>query len=137
MENGKAAVDDPFFAGYNSRRATHAKKIAMALSASRSDSLVVKERDLRQAIGMMEAVEVDMSNVFGGMGTARFSSELQVVRDYIRVRGEVKRSDILRDLYRSVDDFSLEAVTKQMSGMKEVEVERLPGEGDVRYKYLN
>jgi hypothetical protein len=46
---GHPPIRDPRFAGYTSRRATHIKKISMAISAARSSSLVITEQDFQRA----------------------------------------------------------------------------------------
>lgn len=132
---GKAAIIDPRFAGYSARRATHIKKIAMALSASRGDDLVISENDFARAVGLMNAVEKKMPRVFIGLGKARFAEATETVLIYIQAQGEVNRNEVLRRFYRDVDAYTLEQVEKVLVQMGMVQVMR-NGTGEPRYKYV-
>ena len=54
---GVVPIRDPRLQGYVSRRQTHAWKLAMALSVSRSDELVIKAVDIRRAITILTRTE--------------------------------------------------------------------------------
>lgn len=62
-ENNTPAVDDPRFAGYNERRATHIKKLMMVCSVARDDHLYIMEEDFYRALGLLERAELDRKSV--------------------------------------------------------------------------
>lgn len=131
---GKAALMDPRFAGYSARRATHIKKIAMAVMASRGDDLIISENDFARARGLLEAVERKMPRVFIGLGKARFAEATETVLLFVQSRREVSRAEVLRRYYRDVDAYTLDQVEVILSQMGMVQVLR-NGTGERLYKY--
>jgi len=136
-EAGENLVGDGTLSGYIARRATHIKKLAMAMAASHSDELIVTKEDFDRALSIMLHAEIKMPLVFGGVGRARYAAETNDIQIYIRQKGTVKRSEILRAFYRDVDDASLETVMKVLTGMKVVKtLKRIPEENDSIYEYI-
>lgn len=131
---GKSSITDPRFAGYSARRATHIKKIAMALSASRGSDLIISENDFARAKGLIEVVERKMPRVFIGLGKARFAEATETVLVYVQAQGKTSRQEILRRFYRDVDAYTLEQVEKVLVQMGMVQVMR-NGTGDWYYTY--
>ena len=66
IRKGRWPVEDPRFASYTSRRATHIKKICMALSASRGDDMLIHSEDFERATSIIEAAEKKMPRAFLG-----------------------------------------------------------------------
>jgi hypothetical protein len=56
------------FEGYMARKQTHLHKLAMVLSASRRDTLIIRETDIVEAADMITALEEDMPKVFARIG---------------------------------------------------------------------
>lgn len=136
IERGNPPVKDPLFAGYVSRRATHIKKIAMAMSFSRDNELVVKEQDISRALKMMEIAERNMSRAFTGVGRARYLEETEMVLDFIKAHKRVSKSDLLRSMYRQVDQYTLDIVISVLEGMKIVKSIRDTEHNEIYFKYL-
>lgn len=59
-----ASEQDPTLLGYLSRKQTHLHKLAMVLSVSSGDSLVVDEVHLQKADALLTAVEAELHHVF-------------------------------------------------------------------------
>lgn len=135
--DGSHVLPDPIFDGYRSRRATHVKKLAMALSASEGMTRIVTASHFRRALALMEGAEENMPRVFGGVGPARYAQETQLVSDFIKVHGNAKKSELLRALYRSVDDTSLTEIIKVLEGMKKIRSVRLMEEKDWLYEWMD
>ena len=135
-EEGKGhwAVRDPLFRGYCARRATHIKKLAIAISVSESDDLVITLDQFERAMGLMVAAEENMGNLFSSFGTASYVGQTTEVMNFIRSNGKVSKSEIMRQFYRSVDSTILEAVIKVLTDMKRVRVDISSGE--VIYQYV-
>lgn len=119
---GDIPISDPYFAGYLSRRGTHLWKICMALSASRSNSRTITIADWDKALSLLTNLEKKMPRAFTGVGKPRYIQETDMVIEYIKSRGEVTRGQILRDLHRFIDDYTLEAAIKVMYSMEMVTV---------------
>lgn len=77
-KSAKERMDDQMLEGYAARKQTHMHKLAMILSASRSDSLRITIEDLQCANVMLGQVEEDMPKVFAQIG--RTEQSLQVSR---------------------------------------------------------
>lgn len=136
IKKGHFAVPDPKFNGYCSRRATHIKKLAMVLSASRGDDLTIRLEDFNRARVLMEAAEKKMPRAFSGLGRARFSDLTDGVLTFIMRRRKCKRSELLQKFYRDVDAWTLEQIERVLEQMKVVRVVRLTEENDAEYTFI-
>lgn len=67
------------FIGYMARKQGHIHKLAMVLSASESDSMVITRSHLERAIRMMGAVEKGLPDVFRKINTTEEMSNLERV----------------------------------------------------------
>lgn len=76
-KSAKDRMDDRMIEGYAARKQTHLHKLAMVLSVSRSDSLVISKDDLQLANLMLEEIEVDMHKVFSKVGRSETSMEVE------------------------------------------------------------
>lgn len=133
---GKHAIEDVRFAGYNSRRATHVKKISMALAACRGGDLVITAEDFNRARSMMESVEKTMPAVFSTAGRSPYSTQIESVKEFIATRKEVRKSEILRILYYDIDARTLEVVEETLEAMQVIKVTREAKTGDSLYRWL-
>jgi len=133
-DSGTSTLPDPLFDGYRGRRPVHLIKTAMCLSASRGDDLTITPYDFNRALTLLTETEERMGDVFAGLGRARYVEETDMLISYIERHRVVKKSQVLQDFYRNLDDASLDAITKVLSGMKVIEVERIPG--DILYRFL-
>lgn len=135
MKNGRFPVPDPKFSGYCARRATHIKKLAMCLSASRGDDLIVKLEDFERARVLLTTAEKKMPRAFRGLGRARFSDLTDGVLNYIMRRGSCLRSEILQKFYRDIDAWTLEQIERVLERMKVIRISQMINEGDARYTF--
>lgn len=136
IARGKWPVDDPRFAAYTSRRATHIKKVAMALSASRGDDLAITGEDFDRARLILEKAEKKMPKAFGGFGRSRFSETTEIIEDYIRHRGTITRSQVLRRYSNEVSAWDLEQIEEILRQMKRIEVVIDTETNDREYTYI-
>lgn len=87
---------------YVTSKWAHAAKLAMVLSVSRSDSLVIEKEDMALAIAAVSQAAEDLKKVFRTIG----DSDMVVVADkvlrYIEMKGYASRPDILHALWRDV-----------------------------------
>lgn len=134
IKKGVFPVPDPRFAGYTARRATHVKKVCMALSASRGDDMIVTLEDFDRGVAILEATEKKMSRAFGGLGKAKLADVTNAVLNYIMARKEVKRSEVLRRFRGDVDSWSLEQIEKVLEQMKVVTI-TYTDDRDAIYKF--
>lgn len=135
-QSGRPPIKDPRFSGYVARRATHVKKIAIAMSVSHSDRRVIEEEDLKRAIALMEETEKAMPAVFGRVGLATYVEQMKLVSDYIKSHKRCYKSEVMRVFYQDVDAKALEAIESTLSAMKLVRLDRDTEKADTLYHWL-
>ena len=136
IKKGIYPVPDPKFSGYVSRRATHVKKVAMAMSASRGDDLLVTAEDFQRAVTVMEAAEKKMTRAFTGLGRAKFADLTDAVLTYIMGKRTVRRSQLLREHYRDVDMWTLEQIERILENMGAIRIFDIIEDRDREYRYV-
>jgi DNA-binding phage protein len=111
--------DDPKFAHYVNRRATHVLKLCMILSASRGDDRVLDGNVLIEAIGVLQEVEKNMSKTFAGMGKARDADVISKVMVQIANEKTVTREHLLNSHYADLENGvqSMNKILEVLKGM--------------------
>jgi hypothetical protein len=130
---GYPAVDDPRFAGYNERRATHLRKLLLVCSAGRGDDLLIIPDDFTRAVSLLTGAELNMHKTFGGFGKSRTSEATETIKNYIEKVGITTRKTVLQRFYRDVDAFSLTQVEETLRQMGLVKVDLIPKSLDKSY----
>lgn len=124
VAKGRPAIADSRFGGYNSRRATHIKKLAMVCSASHSDRLIITRADFNRAIQLLTHAERSMPEVFGRVGLSSYAEQTAMVMEIVKELKKVSKNDVQRRLYRDIDERTLEIVqsTLEISGFIKVNI---------------
>ncbi len=136
LGEGEQAVEDPRFAGYCERRATHLRKMMMLMSASRSDALVIELQDFKRALTLLKATEVKMHKTFGGLGKAKHGDVTEMVMDYVRAVGITTRSSLMAKFYRDLDAGTLRNIEEIMQHMKVIKVKSIPDKQEKIYEWI-
>lgn len=97
-------LDDQRFGGYIARKQTHLHKLAMILSASRQDSLVIEPEDLALANTMLTDLEQDMPKVFSRMGANDSNAHMERLIGMIRRRGSMPYEEAYRLVHAQFPD---------------------------------
>lgn len=84
------------FDGYVARKQGHAHKLAMVLSASRHNRLVIDARELDAAIKMLEVLEADMGRTFSGIDATRIKHQMEVLVRTLEIKKKISQSELLR-----------------------------------------
>lgn len=127
---GMPAISDPRFQGYVSRRATHVKKVAMACSAARSDSLIITQSDFLRAKQLMEHAERAMPDAFGAVGRSIYSQSTKEIMDFIALKKNVTRGEVLQRFYRDVDGRTMEIIETTLRAMRFIRIHPPIGPSD-------
>ena len=101
-------MDDQMLEGYAARKQTHMHKVAMVLSASRSDALTITVEDLQVANQMLEDLEQDMQKVFNRIGRTEESMQAERFLEFVQRRGKVPYSEAynyIRNYFPNYRDF--------------------------------
>ena len=107
---GRPAIADSRFGGYNSRRATHLKKLSMVCSASHSSRLIINRTDFNRALQLLTHAERAMPEVFGRVGLSAYAEQTAMVMELVKEKKRISKGDIQRQLYRDIDERTLEIV---------------------------
>lgn len=134
VKRGELILPEAVFGGYISRRATHIKKICMAISMARGNSMVITLEHFEEALNLLTKAEMKMSSVFKGIGRAKYTEEMNLVLKLIKTRGSVLRSEILSILHRDVDMTALREITETLVGMNAIKAPRREGTMDFLYE---
>lgn len=103
-----ANLDPDRFGGYIARKQTHVHKLAMILSASQSNSMLITPEYLQIAHSMITDLEPDMQFVFSKIGRSDASLHAERLVSYVQSRGEVGYQEAYRYVhshFSSMRDF--------------------------------
>jgi hypothetical protein len=90
------------FAGYLARKQTHIHKLAMVISASYKDELIITSEDLQKASMIITALEADMPQVFdliGVQGQAKFSQQVVMA---VKAQGRLSQTDLFKLCFKTM-----------------------------------
>ena len=90
------------FGGYLARKQTHIHKLAMILTASQSDELIIEQPTLELAAGMVDVLEESMPKVFDRIGRTTQTKVLGDLVDIVITCGRLSRKELFRRLSRFV-----------------------------------
>lgn len=133
IKAGNPAIDDPRFAGYCERRATHIRKLCMLFSASRGEDLLIMADDFSRAMDVLMSAEKKMSMVFSGLGSTPYAKITEKILTFFKERKQVSRSELLIVFYRDLDMTILDTIEKTLVAMKVIKVDVRTQEGEVYY----
>jgi hypothetical protein len=94
------AHDESKTSGYRARKQTHVHKLAMVLSASRKDELVITLDDLKRSIAYVTMLEADMDKVFGMIGRSQAARSTEEVVGIVRKFKVIDLHILYRELYK-------------------------------------
>lgn len=134
---GRPAVNDPRFAGYNERRATHLRKLLLVCSASRSDDLLIIPEDFHMARKLLVSAEGNMAKTFGGFGKSRTSDSTEDIKNFIEKVGITTRGMVLQRFYRDVDTNTLNIIEETLRQAGIIKVGLVRGTTEKTYEYLH
>lgn len=90
------------FGGYLARKQAHIHKLAMILTASRSDELVIQLDMLQLAAALVDSLEQDMPKVFAKMGLNPKTKALNDLVEIVAAEGSITQQNLYRKLSRQV-----------------------------------
>ena len=110
---------DNRFDGYIERRPNHVMKLAMICSASRTDSMVISDKDLTRAINILTETEKKMPFTFSGMGRSNASDIVASIMSEIASRGEkgIPLKELMQLYYRDADGMLMDKILSQLTLM--------------------
>lgn len=128
-------IKDPHFAGYCERRAIHALKLSMIVSASRSSERLITGDDFKRALALLEAVEPKMPRAFLGLGRAKYSEMTAQIFEYMKKSRQATQADILNKFDLDLDEYTLQLIMKTLAARKVIEMTFVSGKNEWLYLY--
>lgn len=126
---------DRNFAGYESRRSLHLRKITMAISISKSSDMILTERDFHEGLILLDEVEDNMRFVFNGRGKDPMAVVGKAMLEDIIARKEGIKRDELLNLH--FNDTSISDFNAAISKFKEAQLVVEIGSGNsITYKFV-
>lgn len=110
---------DDKFSGYFERRAHHALKLSMILTASKGDSMMITVDTLKKAINILEMTEVKMPMTFRGMGASEYAAITDRVMHTIAKAGDkgITIPELLNAHYYDADKYTLDRILQTLDTM--------------------
>lgn len=113
--------------GYFERKPMHLLKLAMLVSASYRDDLIIELSDLEQAMALFNEVESFMPKVFANVGKNPFSMDYEEAMMCVYQHdGPIELGDLLKRMKHSVRQSELEEIMNSLVKMRMVKVEMTP-----------
>lgn len=112
-------VSDNRTSGYYERKAIHLVKVAMAVSLSQKDELVLTLEDLLTALALLESVEEGMVHAFSSVGGNTYANDLERIRAQIRMSGKagLAYSDIVAANFHMLEKRMIDATLESLEAM--------------------
>ncbi len=136
LDRGEYPVKDPRFNGYAERRATHAKKIAMTVSAAQSDNKIITREQLQDTIEIMELTEKKMHRVFGGLGVGILGDSISKIIDILVRKKKVRKSELMKLFYRDLSPAQLDEVITALTRMQAATCQLIDNNSDYLLTYI-
>lgn len=89
------AILDPRTSSYYDRKHVHLLKVAMLLSLSHKDELILDLPDLQRALKFLDATEAGMRLALNAVGRNEQASEVSTIISQLRARGKVSYQELL------------------------------------------
>jgi hypothetical protein len=127
----KPALADHQLASYLERRPTHLRKLAMIMSVSARDDMVLLPEDFTRSLDLLVRTEANMPKVYRAHGRSNVADLFPRLLGTIAAKRKVKYSALLSSFYRDVSDEELRDMLRTLSSMGTIKLERIEGEMDL------
>jgi len=112
--------ENKYLSGYASRRHVHMIKLAILFSVAETDKMIIELRHIEQAYGLLLDAENHMVEVLSLITSTETGSKIELVRAFIRKRGECKVSDLQRHFSRQMNSRELGELTHTLISSGEI-----------------
>lgn len=116
-------LDNERFLGYLSRKQTHIHKLAIVLSASEKDDLVITKDNLEAANEIVSALELDMPEVFSLIGVQGGAKHSRAVLDIVRREGVIGKSALFKLCFHTMSYKEFDEALTACQSSKQVKID--------------
>lgn len=120
---------DPRMSGYLGRKGDLLLKLSMVRAVSLRDDLEIRDTDILWAGEKLEDIEPDMRAAFEGVGSSPSGAITFDIKNYIRNRGKVERSELKRAFAKDAPGYEVDRCIGDLLDMNEIEMEQVNLEG--------
>lgn len=108
-EIDKNKPDDYRIEGFHNRKDIHVLKVAMLLSISESDSLIIRPTDIETAYDVLNTIEQAMGKTFSAVGKYDHAVDYERIVEAIKAEGEMTSEEIHQRFYAvgSIQDIAM------------------------------
>lgn len=103
---------------YANRVQTHARKISMVFSASRSNGMFLESSDFLDAINVLREAEQKMNMAFSGIGKSDTAEIMDKIMRVIGQRRSIKLSELQKMFWSDADKLTLDKAIQTIEQMK-------------------
>lgn len=101
----ETGIDDSRFASYWERLPAMVIKTAMIVSAAKRETMRIEAADIVHSIRMFEAIHPEMPQAFGGLGRNVIGSQTEMVRTFLREKGQAYKHEILHTFRMHISEW--------------------------------
>lgn len=116
-------MDDPRTASYYDRKHIHLLKVAMALSLSYKDDLILTVEDLQRALHLLNATEPGMHKALGSAGKNPLAAETMRVAAQIATKGKATYKELIIANFHDLGKINLDRVLDDLKMMGRIRQE--------------
>lgn len=102
--------DDEATVAYATSKWVHVLKLATAISCARTDSLMISEEDIIEAIEAVEHCGNDLQRVFRSVGDSNTAQGGDRILKFLELKGYATRQDIMNAMWRHLSSPELDVV---------------------------
>lgn len=113
--------DTEVIAHFKARQPIHVMKVAMCMSASMRNDLVIDELCITTAITLVEQIKDSLDRTFRGVGDSPLANATSRIQAYIERKGMCSRNEILKDNHRHIVSEDLDRVLLVLESIQVVE----------------
>lgn len=129
---GHQRAVDPRFKGYQGRKPVTVWKLAMVLAVAESNKLEFDVHHIKHALELLEGIEINMNEAFGGSGENKLASGIFRILQILQALGTIPHKRICQLLWQDYTGLEIDQIVKDLQSLQEIEVFRQGGE--IHYK---
>lgn len=101
---------DPVFRGWYSRKPTLTLKVAMLVTAAKSNILTIGIPELEEALAIIESNEQRMQKAFAAVGRSEVTPDVALVLQIIQRQGVISEKQLMSLVWRDIDSSKFDVV---------------------------
>lgn len=122
IEDRIPSVDDDRLHPFMGRMHVIALKVAMAISASHTNSMIISPKDITTAITLIDGILDTAGGALGGFGASRLGPITDKIKQQIMEGGQCSQQELLRWNYRDLNTGDFDTIIDTLTKMGCIEI---------------